>query len=217
MKHLPFPVIFLLILSLLLSLSYSYEYPLNGNQNKRTTIYIVSHKWHSGIVLPAFSLDFLPFVDKNYVEVGWGDAVYYRSAEPSVADAFTAAFFSKGAAVHSAWFDPQPADYFPDSQVVEIRLTDKEMNRLIGFIDNSFIRDKRGNPVLLGKGLYGESRFYMAEGDFNLFYNCNGWVAEALHSSGYPISPEGIFTSDELSERLRSSVFQRTGNKETIP
>lgn len=205
MKYLPFPVIFLLISSLFFSWGYSSEHPLNGNHNNRISIYIVSHKWHSGIVLPAASLDFPPFTDKNYVEVGWGDAVYYRSAEPSVADAFTAAFFSRGAAIHSAWFDPQPADYFPNSQVIEIRLTDKEMNRLVGFISNSFSRDEKGRPVLLGKGLYGESRFYKAEGDFSLFHNCNSWVAEALKISGYPLSFEGVLTSEDLNKRLQQA------------
>lgn len=169
----------LLISFIFISSSYGDKYPLGGNENK-TSIYIVSHKWHSGVVLPASFLNFPILADANYIEVGWGDAVYYQLAEPSVIDAFRAAFFSRGSAIHMVWFDPKPSDYFPNSKVDEIRLTKHEMNRLIDFIINSFSRDERGRPVPLGKGLYGQSHFYKAEGNFHLFHNCNSWVAEAL-------------------------------------
>jgi uncharacterized protein DUF2459 len=40
----------------------------------------------------------------------------------------------------------------------------------------------------LGPGLYGDSRFYPAHGQFHLFNTCNTWAARALQAAGYPMS-----------------------------
>lgn len=208
MKALGLPLVFLVISSLFIASSYGDQSQPNSDQNK-SSIYIVSHKWHSGIVLPASALDLPIFSGARYVEVGWGDADYYPLLQTSVIDAFRAAFFSRGSVMHIVWFASQPSAYFPDSKVYEIRLTKQEMNRLIGFILNSFSYDERGRPVLIGKGLYGQSRFYKAQGDFHLLRNCNSWVAEALKSSEYPLSLEGVFTSDGLSKRLQREDKKR--------
>ena len=197
-----------MIFTLFIASSYGDQSAPNSNQNK-SSIYIVSHKWHSGIILPASSLDLPLFCGARYVEIGWGDVDYYPLEETSVLDAFRAAFFSKGSVMHIVWFASQPSEYFPNSKVYEIRLTKQEMNRLIGFILNSFSRDERGRPVLVGKGLYGQSRFYKAQGDFHLFHNCNSWVAEAFKSSEYPIALEGVFTSEGLSKRLQREDKKR--------
>ncbi|MGH8525150.1 MAG: DUF2459 domain-containing protein, partial [Gammaproteobacteria bacterium] len=56
-------------------------------------------------------------------------------------------------------------------------------------IDESFARLGTGAAAPLGRGLYGNSRFYPARGKFHLFNTCNTWAARALGAAGYSISP----------------------------
>ena len=44
-------------------------------------------------------------------------------------------------------------------------------------------------PQVIGKGLYGPSLFYRANGSFNIFNVCNHWVADVLSAAGLPTTP----------------------------
>ena len=61
-------------------------------------------------------------------------------------------------------------------------------SKLTQFINNSFVLNEKGEPIKSGKDFYGASRFYHANGTFHMFNNCNTWSAEAINSSGFPIS-----------------------------
>jgi uncharacterized protein DUF2459 len=55
-----------------------------------------------------------------------------------------------------------------------------------------------------GPGLYGDSRFYPAWQQFNLFNTCNVWAARALRSAGLPI--EDAITKEGLMSQARALV-----------
>ena len=62
-----------------------------------------------------------------------------------------------------------------------------------------------GKPRLEGVGLYGKNNsfFYMANGEFHLFNNCNTWVASAIQSTGIGLDSTGIVTADNLLKTVR--------------
>ena len=61
----------------------------------------------------------------------------------------------------------------------------------------------------LGPGLYGPSRFYRANGTFNIFHVCNHWLADLLDAAGVPTAPvlatlpAGLFLDLEWRSGLR--------------
>jgi len=55
---------------------------------------------------------------------------------------------------------------------------------LVGHIADTFERDATGKIIRLGRGLYGDSRFFAANGKFHLFRTCNVWTGQALAIAG---------------------------------
>ena len=57
-------------------------------------------------------------------------------------------------------------------------------------LDATFARSKgRFMPEELGRGLYGMSLFFRANGAFHLFNVCNHWIANLLDAAGVPTTP----------------------------
>ena len=61
-------------------------------------------------------------------------------------------------------------------------------------------------PEAISRGLYPDSRFYNALGEFHLFNTCNTWTARMLRAGGVALSPSGIVTADGLMARLRTAL-----------
>lgn len=139
------------------------------------TLYVVSHGWHSGIVLEREELvRRLPGLgpqlgDHRYLEIGWGEERFYQAREPTVGMALRAALWRNPSVLQVV-----PFTDFPRS-VAEIRTDEAGYAAALDFIAGSFAGLER-----LGPSLYGEGWFYRAEGAFHLFNTCNSWVAEAL-------------------------------------
>ena len=65
--------------------SHSWQALPESSEDERT-IYVVSHGWHTGLILPYESLSALPDLEKvlgesTYYEFGWGDADFYQAEE----------------------------------------------------------------------------------------------------------------------------------------
>ncbi len=56
-------------------------------------------------------------------------------------------------------------------------------------MSNAYYRDDKGDLIRLGKGLYGDSIFYRATGNYYLLKTCNVWTAKALRYAGCPVKP----------------------------
>ena len=93
-------------------------------------------------------------------------------------------------------------EYFSNSEVVKLCLSEAEFSALIGFISRSFFRDKSGNLLELQKGIYGDSQFYSGVGDFYLMNTCNRWTAKGLKSIGMDISPKLKLTAGSVMNFL---------------
>jgi uncharacterized protein (TIGR02117 family) len=174
-----------------------------------TEIFIVSHGYHAGIVVPrravaepanrrgrgALGLVATRFADFDWLEIGWGDEGFYRevptTASLTVALAVRALFRPGNLSVlHVVGVKNDPRAVFANSDVVRIDLGEAGFARLVDKLDAAFARVRDGAmPEELGPGLYGPSLFFRANGTFHIFSVCNHWLAGLLDAAGVPTSP----------------------------
>lgn len=171
------------------------------------TVYVTSHGWHSGLLLrvadlPGGSPLARDFPDAEHIEVGWGDRVYYLAAEPTVWMAMQAVLWPTPGVLHVVGLRGSPQASFPGSETVEVALTAAGFERLHARVQASFELDTAGLPVVLGPGLYGESRFYASRESFHLFKTCNVWTAQVLREAGLPLVPATALTAGSLLRQL---------------
>ncbi|OAS18793.1 hypothetical protein A5481_25795 [Methylobacterium platani] len=172
------------------------------------TVRLVADAWHSGLLLPRDALaqaaaeagdGALLEVTGRFraypaLEIGWGDAGFYR-AVPTIEAldwrlALRALFTPGGrpAVLHVVGVAPEPGTAFAGSEIVSLRLSRAGFRRLAAALGRTFAAHD-GHPVVLGPGLYGPSLFYAAEGRFSLLAVCNHWSAGLLHAAGLPVTP----------------------------
>ena len=184
--------------------SYAEKFEGSG-QNE---VYVVSHGWHTGFVIPAPEIQgVIPeleqrFGDIPYIEFGWGDKGFYQAKETTSGLTLRAIFWPTESVVHSVAVPQKVEEYFSNSEVAKLCLSDGELSALIGFISSSFYRDKSGNLLELQKGIYGDSKFYSGVGDFYLINTCNRWTAKGLKSIGMDISPTLKLTAGSVMNYL---------------
>jgi uncharacterized protein (TIGR02117 family) len=171
-------------------------------------IYVVSHGWHAGLVLPgrAARLADWPLSEPpraEQVEIGWGDRDFYMASDPGWWLAVEAVVVPNDSVLHVVWLEAPVEAFFPGSEILEVRLSATGMERLSRRIGESFAQGARGGGVDLGAGLYGSSRFYLSRERYHAFNTCNVWVARALQDAGCPISPAFALTVTELMARVR--------------
>lgn len=148
------------------------------------TLYVVSHGWHSGIVVERAELvQRRPGLGPDlgqalYVEVGWGEERFYQARETNVLMALRAILWPNASVLQVVPFHAPPHRYFAQSRIVEMPTDEAGYAAVLGYIADSFERSP--GPQRLGRSLYGEGWFYRAEGSFHLFNTCNSWVATAL-------------------------------------
>jgi uncharacterized protein (TIGR02117 family) len=177
------------------------------------TIYVVSHGWHTGIVVR--TADVAPgawpeaddFAHAEYLEVGWGDRDYYQAHDPGFLDAVAAAFVAKPGVLHIVGFRGDVRRTFPASDIVALHVSPQGLARLVAHLRASYERDANGQAVRLGPGLYGDSRFYGSVERFHLFNTCNVWTAAALRAAGLPIA-SSLTAAGVMDEARRAAEAQ---------
>jgi uncharacterized protein (TIGR02117 family) len=173
------------------------------------SVYLVSHGWHAGIVIKREDIpsDVWPenedFPDAEYLEVGWGDQDYYQAPGFNLWIALKAAFWPTPSVLHIVGFNGPIESYFPESDIIELKLSQRGFKQLCGYIQNSYARDDSGKTIRLGPGLYGDSAFYLSNEKFYLFKTCNVWTAKAIRSAGCPITPFYAITVENLMFQAR--------------
>jgi len=170
-----------------------------------TDIYLVRHAWHAGIVLPRSVCDSLliirDFPQAEYLEIGWGDADFYRETNPGFWLTFKAAVLPSMSTLHVVGMDVGVTEYFPGRDIVKLSVHLDALTPLIDFINRSFATDGEENPMKLDSGLYGTSYFYKGSKHYYAFKNCNTWVARGLGKAGISISPITTLTVNQLMRK----------------
>jgi uncharacterized protein (TIGR02117 family) len=187
--------------------------PKNPGSTRR--IYLVSHGWHTGLVVPREILPsaISPETGGEWAEIGWGDDGFYRSPGITPAIAIRAMFWRNPAVLHVVGMDDDPMEYFPNSGVMGIDVGAEGMESLADYLSNSYQKSGSGSPEDLGPGLYGNSRFYRATGCYYFPNTCNKWTARALRSGGFPIS---TFYSVRAANVFRQSRKFGTVHREPL-
>lgn len=165
---------------------------------------VVSHGWHTGIVIAAEDAErALPFLKERFqgathYELGWGDKGFYMADEVTTGITLRAMFWAQGSVVHVVALQGPAAASFPASRSVPVELTAEGMASLMGYVDSGFLRGTDGRVLPLRNGLYGDSQFYDGVGRYHVFNTCNKWTAKALRSGGVVISPALKLTSGSV-------------------
>ncbi len=175
------------------------------------TAYLLVDSWHAGIVLKQSEIPegVLPerrdFPDAEYLEFGWGDWDFYQTVDWNLLQAFNALFVPSKSVLHVVGFSGAVVRHAPYREVLEFKISEEGFGGLVAYIDQSFARAGREAVAPLGPGLFGDSRFYPANGQFHLFNTCNTWAARALQAAGYPMSSP-IIAAALLAQARRFSV-----------
>lgn len=174
-----------------------------------TEIYVVSHGYHSGIALStaqvataaqrsgdmALILLAERFGGYPFIEIGWGEHDFYASV-PTAADlniglTLKALFAPDNkSVVHVVGLPDTPRKVFTSADIVGVALSDAGFARMLSALNASVVLG--GDPPALqtlGRGLYGPSLFFRANGAFHMFRVCNHWVADMLAAAGLPVTP----------------------------
>jgi len=178
------------------------------DKSARNEVYVVNHGWHTGFVVPASGIhQAMPelkqrFENAPYIEFGWGDIEFYQAEEITAGITLKAIFLPTDSVVHAVLVPLKVDRYFKNSEVEKFCLEDSELESLIKFISSSFFRDESGSILKLNHGIYGDSQFYKAKGDFHIFNTCNKWTAKGLESAGMKISTTFKLTAASIMNFL---------------
>lgn len=180
------------------------------NQTQHT-IYVVRHGWHAGLVLPKEVIDgglsILPlyYNGAEYYEVGWGDSGFYQHPDITLTLGAKALFWPTDSVMHVVAVPNSPLDYFANSTVIPMTLSHGQIELMVEFIANSFALDDNNNWRSIGSGLYGQSRFFHANGYYHGLYTCNSWTAEALQVAGVPMNQWLSLTSSSVTLQVKQA------------
>jgi uncharacterized protein (TIGR02117 family) len=176
-------------------------------------VYVVSHGWHTGLVLPSSHLMLdLPalktrFPTAQYIEFGWGDKGFYQTKEITSGLTLRAIFWPTESVIHAVGINRNVNHYFSNSQIEALLLTEKELARLTKFIAGSFAKDRSKQLIPTKNGIYGDSQFYKAVGDYYLMNTCNKWTAKGLKSIGMDISTTFKLTSASVMDFVKAKAY----------
>ena len=173
-------------------------------------IYLVSHGWHAGIVLRRADIPAglwpqnVNFPDAEFLEVGWGDKQYYQTPGAHFGIALRAVLWPTSSVLHIVGFNGAVAAYFSSSEIIGIKLGEPGFELLLRYIAASFARDESGQALPLGRGRYGNSRFYLSRESYHLFNTCSVWTARALRAAGVPVTPAFSVTVEQLMAQAQT-------------
>ena len=159
-----------------------------------TEVFIVSHGYHAGIIVPRAA--FAEQASRRGLSaLGYLATRFYREAPTAesvtIALAMRALFRPGNPSVlHVVGVNGDPRAMFANSDLVRVDISDAGFVRLTDMLDATFARSKGSfMPEELGRGLYGTSLFFRANGAFHLFNVCNHWIANLLDAAGVPTAP----------------------------
>lgn len=171
-------------------------------------IFVVNNGWHSGIIVKVEDINRSvldleeSFKGFEYIEIGWGDEEFYKSKDPSIWMTLKAAIIPTSSVMHVRAYNSYMLNYFSEEHIVQIRLSHKAFEKLLNFIVNSFAREE-AKVIILSKGLYENSLFYLSSKNYHLFNTCNVWTANALRSADVDVSPYSSITTNSLFSQLK--------------
>ena len=109
-------------------------------------------------------------------------------------------------ALHVVGLERHPAE-LPHTDLQALCLRGDQLRQLQESLADYFRLDAQGQLPAGDPGLYGDSRFFPAEGTFWLGNTCNTWTAKQLQDAGLLLRPLFTVTADQVLSQLRDSDF----------
>ena len=165
---------------------------LPATKQDERTVHIVSHGWHTGIVVAREDLNeelravTQQLGDAAFYEFGWGDKAFYQSDDPGIGIMFRAVFLPTPSTMHVVAVPEEPAKYFDSSESLTLHVSSGGLDAMIQSIAASFAKDAQGKSLATLPGLYGHSFFFDANGSYYFGNTCNTWTVRMLRRAGVP-------------------------------
>jgi uncharacterized protein (TIGR02117 family) len=172
-------------------------------------VWVMSNGWHSDIILrrsdipPEEIPEITAYADGQYFAFGWGDADYYPARIPTTEMAIKAIALPTPAVMHLTAIPTTPERYYLEAEVLRLPIAEAGLKSLVQYIRDSFERDNGGPVPKSGPGLYRDSGFYPATGNFHLLNTCNTWTARGLTQAGLAIGQSRTIQAEALMRELR--------------
>lgn len=189
----------------------SWKY-LPKNKSEETYIYVVSHGWHTGVVILNENLgDDLKFLNDHfgispYYEIGWGDKGFYEAEEITFKLTLQALFIPTPSVLHIVAVPSDPEKYFSGSEVIKIPISKEAHAILNQNIYKTFEREPSGDFIKTKRGLYGKSFFFVAKGSYYITNTCNTWTARILEEAGLPFFSFLTLTARSVRSQARDAA-----------
>ena len=184
-------------------------------------IEVVSNGFHSGLAVPQpalaegalrLGLSAVSSIAERFaafpiVEIGWGEARFYRST-PTLGSIdpwlSLSALFRPGneSVVHVVGL-PDRAVRVLAAQIVPVTLSAAGVDALLQQLERELAREEAGRAIGLGPGLARDSLFYAGVETFSLFRLCNHWTSAMLAAAGVPTVSAWATIPDGLLLDLR--------------
>lgn len=207
---LPFTIVVLLVFTACSTKPHAVEPPQGGSAAAQHPLYVVNHGWHTGFIVPTNALfNQLPWLEKRfastpYLEFGWGDRDFYQAREMTTGLTLKAVFWPTETVMRVVAVPQAPQRYDTGLETRVFCLTDRAYQSFVEFLQGSFYRDAAGNIVELDRGLYGNSQFYQAVGQYHILNTCNTWTAKGLQSAGMAIDPTSKLTARSVMNATKT-------------
>ena len=178
-----------------------------ARDNRVVEVTVISNGYHAGLALPRDKLaEFASgrgypaliaiaqrFAAFDWIEFGWGEREFYQSV-PTAGDMnlrlALRALFHPGnkTVVHVVGIGGDPARAFK-AEMMKVPLSWNGFDQLLQKLDATFVPPQNGALPDIGRGLYGASLFYPANGTFGITRVCNHWIGDLLGAAGLPRNP----------------------------
>lgn len=184
----------LLAAALLVGLFFSIERPeraIDGPRDQR--VYLIDYGFHTGLAIERRLLTarglFLDLPPSEWIEIGWGDEVFYRETASfwdfNLLSGLRALAGLGETTLHAVALPAPPDRAFQPGWATPIFLDRRGAALLAAEIDRSLSRPAQP----LGDGHWpGASRFYRSGLTYGPTQLCNHWVSNALNKAGLPSS-----------------------------
>jgi uncharacterized protein (TIGR02117 family) len=180
----------------------------NKTAENKHVIFVSSIGWHTGIVVPAYSLpdsiwrDASDYPDMDYLEIGWGDADFYTHDGFNLWYTFKAVFWPTSSVLHINPIPQEVTSYYTDTRVVRIELEEEQFHRLSHYLFEALALDESGKIIPYQEGIYPKSYFYEGSSRYYFPNNSNVWVARAIKRAGLPIWPVWHQTTGSVLNKM---------------
>lgn len=179
-------------------------------------VYFIYRDWHTSLMLDAATVaaysQRLQYEAKGrqFVRIGWGDGDYFTGKNATWRGATKALVASGYSAVQLLTYNTSPFNQIPVETRVPLAITEEGMRNLIAYLDASLVVDEQQQLIPLPAYGEGVGQFYLAQGHYGLFSNCNTFSGRALQAAQLPIRTAFALTAQSVFQQAqRISQYQQ--------